>query len=66
MGAGALRPYETDRVDLREMIGTMLRRAEIAGRRALIVKLYTGDYDREVERVSLTEVFAAMARTLVQ
>lgn len=30
MGAGALRPYETDRVDLRELIGTMLRRAWLA------------------------------------
>jgi capsular exopolysaccharide synthesis family protein len=30
MGAGGLRPYETERVDLRELIGTMLRRAWLA------------------------------------
>ena len=30
MGGGGLRPYETDRVDLRELIGTMLRRAWLA------------------------------------
>lgn len=30
MGAGALRPYEVDRIDLRELIGTFLRRAWLA------------------------------------
>src|SRR3954471_14509651 len=37
MGAGALRPYETDRVDLRELIGTVLRRAWLALGVALVL-----------------------------
>jgi cellulose synthase (UDP-forming) len=34
-------------------------------RRALIVKLYTGNYDREVEKVNAAEVFTALAKALV-
>jgi capsular exopolysaccharide synthesis family protein len=30
MGGGGLRPYETERIDLRELIGTVLRRAWLA------------------------------------
>jgi hypothetical protein len=35
-------------------------------RRALIVKLYAANYDREVERINVINVFGALARTLVQ
>ena len=37
MGPGAMRPYETDRVDLREMLGTILRRAWLALGVALVL-----------------------------
>ena len=37
MGGGGMRPYETDRVDLRELIGTMLRRAWLALGVALVL-----------------------------
>jgi cellulose synthase (UDP-forming) len=39
---------------------------DAALRRALIVKLYTGSYDREVEAVKIHEVFVALARTLIK
>jgi cellulose synthase (UDP-forming) len=38
--------------------------ADPAIRRALIVKLFTGDYNREIKKIEITEVFGILAKAL--